>query len=131
MRKIIFFGTILAFCILLSTVTGCSNSQNLDSFAQCLTEKGVKMYGIPATRLAEDMGRKIVMNIITVGFFSAITGVTSFEATKKAVESSVPPGTEEMNLRAFETGYNYGAKLLEEEKGKRPKAKEKSDKVTK
>ena len=87
--------------------------------------KGVKMYGIPATRLAEEMGRKIVMNIITVGFFSAVTAVTSFEATKKAVESSVPPGTEEMNLRAFEIGYNYGIKLLEDEKSKGKKTKEK------
>jgi 2-oxoglutarate ferredoxin oxidoreductase subunit gamma len=60
------------------------------------------------------------MNIITVGFFSATTGVTSYEATRKAVESSVPPGTEEMNLRAFDTGYNYGKELVE---GEKPKAK--------
>jgi 2-oxoglutarate ferredoxin oxidoreductase subunit gamma len=86
--------------------------------------KGVKMYGIPATRLAEEMGRKIVMNIITVGFFSAVTAVTSFEATKKAVETSVPPGTEEMNLRAFQIGYDYGIKLLEE-KCEEKKTKEK------
>ena len=81
--------------------------------------KGVKMYGIPATRLAEEMGRKIVMNIITVGFFSAITGVTSYEATKKAVESSVPPGTEEMNLNAFNKGHDYGLAVL---KGRQKKA---------
>jgi 2-oxoglutarate ferredoxin oxidoreductase subunit gamma len=82
--------------------------------------KGVKIYAIPATRLAEEMGRKIVMNIITVGFFAATTGVTSYEATRKAVESSVPPGTEEINLRAFEMGYNYGKELVDKEK---PKAK--------
>lgn len=97
--------------------------------------KGVDFYGIPATRLAEEMGRKIVMNIIIVGFFSAVTGVTSYEATRKAVESSVPPGTEEMNLRAFETGYQYGADLVKSKdqqvkkqkaKGKREQAKAKS-----
>jgi len=71
-----------------------------------------KVYAIPATRLAEEMGRKIVMNIITVGFFAATTGITSYEATKKAVESSVPPGTEEMNIKAFDTGYQYGVELL-------------------
>ena len=75
--------------------------------------KGIKMYAVPATRLAEEMGRKIVMNIITVGFFSATTGITSYEATRKAVESSVPPGTEEMNLKAFDTGYNYGKELVD------------------
>ena len=80
--------------------------------------KGIKMYAVPATRLAEEMGRKIVMNIITVGFFSATTGITSYEATRKAVETSVPPGTEEMNLRAFDTGYDYGKELVEKEKSK-------------
>ena len=75
--------------------------------------KGVKVFAIPATRLAEEMGRKIVMNIITVGFFAATTGITSYEATRKAVESSVPPGTEEMNIKAFDTGYNFGKELLE------------------
>lgn len=84
--------------------------------------KGVKVYAVPATRLAEEMGRKIVMNIITVGFFSATTGITSYEATRKAVESSVPPGTEEINLRAFDMGYNYGKELVDKEKPKTKKA---------
>ncbi len=75
--------------------------------------KGVKLFAIPATRLAEEMGRKIVMNIITVGFFAATTGITSHEASREAVESSVPPGTEEINLKAFETGYEYGKQLVE------------------
>jgi len=93
----------------------------------------IPLYAIPATRLAEEMGRKIVMNIITVGFFSAVTSVTSYEATRKAVESSVPPGTEEMNLRAFETGYQYGVELLKPEKketkASAPKRSKKKTKV--
>ena len=80
---------------------------------------------IPCTRMAEEMGRKIVMNIITVGFFSATTGITSYEATRKAVETSVPPGTEEINLRALDLGYNFGKELLEKEK---PKAKKTASK---
>jgi 2-oxoglutarate ferredoxin oxidoreductase subunit gamma len=75
--------------------------------------KKIKMFAIPATRLAEEMGRKIVMNIITVGFFAATTSITSYEAARKAVETSVPPGTEEMNLKAFDTGFEYGRKLVE------------------
>ena len=82
-----------------------------------------KVYAIPATRLAEEMGRKIVMNIITVGFFAATTGITSYEATKKAVESSVPPGTEEMNIKAFETGYQYGLELIKTGPAKTAKKK--------
>ncbi len=83
--------------------------------------KKFKTYGIPATRLAEEMGRKIVTNIIMVGFFSAITKVTSYEATKKAVETSVPKGTEELNLKAFETGYNFGKDLLKTDKKRKVK----------
>ena len=90
--------------------------------------KGVKIFAIPATRLAEEMGRKIVMNIITVGFFSATTGITSYEATREAVETSVPPGTEEINLRAFDTGYEYGKKLVEGEKSTAKKTVSKATK---
>lgn len=81
--------------------------------------KGVTLHAIPATRLAEEMGRKIVMNIITVGFFTATTGIVSHAASREAVATSVPPGTEEINLKAFETGYEYGMKLL----NKQPKKK--------
>jgi 2-oxoglutarate ferredoxin oxidoreductase subunit gamma len=88
----------------------------------------ISVYAIPATRFAEEMGRKIVMNIITVGFFSAVTSITSYEATRKAVETSVPPGTEEMNLKAFETGYQYGADLIKSEKKEKKESASKSSK---
>ena len=72
-----------------------------------------KVFAVPATQLAEDMGKKIVMNIISVGFFTAITKQISYEAARQAVETSVPAGTEEINLKAFETGFNYGKELLD------------------
>jgi 2-oxoglutarate ferredoxin oxidoreductase subunit gamma len=78
--------------------------------------KNVSLFAVPSTRLAEEMGRKIVMNILTVGFFSAVTGITSQEATRKAVETSVPPGTEALNLKAFDTGYEYGIELINKSK---------------
>jgi 2-oxoglutarate ferredoxin oxidoreductase subunit gamma len=80
------------------------------------TSKNIAVYAVPATRLAEEMGRKIVTNIIMIGFFAATTKITSYEAARKAVESSVPPGTEELNLKAFETGYQYGVDLVKKSK---------------
>ena len=71
----------------------------------------LQSYGIPATRFAEDLGRKMVLNIVMVGFFSAITGLISADAMRKAVEDSVPKGTETLNLSAFDKGYNYGLEL--------------------
>ncbi len=73
----------------------------------------VKIYGIPATRIAEELGRKIVLNIVMLGFFGAVTGIIPKDALRKAVESSVPEGTEDLNLKAFDSGYDYGTRLLE------------------
>ncbi|MBZ5588768.1 MAG: 2-oxoacid:acceptor oxidoreductase family protein [Acidobacteriia bacterium] len=69
---------------------------------------GVKALGIPATRFAEELGRRLVLNIVMTGFFAGVTGVVSFDAVEKAVKSSVPKGTEDLNLRAFRKGYEYG-----------------------
>ena len=69
---------------------------------------GVKAFGIPATRFAEELGRRLVLNIVMTGFFAGVTGVVSFEAVEKAVRSSVPKGTEDLNLQAFRKGYEYG-----------------------
>ena len=69
---------------------------------------GVRILGIPATRLAEELGRRIVLNIVMVGFFAAVTGLLNPDALRKAVAESVPPASRELNLRAFDRGYEYG-----------------------
>jgi 2-oxoglutarate ferredoxin oxidoreductase subunit gamma len=73
---------------------------------------GMNVHGIPATRIAEELGRKMILNIIMVGFFTAITKLVNYEAVKEAVKASVPPGTESMNLRAYDRGYQYGMTLV-------------------
>jgi 2-oxoglutarate ferredoxin oxidoreductase subunit gamma len=89
-----------------------------DSDLVKVEEQGAKTrnYGIPATRFAEDIGRKIVLNIIMLGFFGAVTQLMPREAFHKAVKNSVPPGTEELNLKAFDKGYDYGLQLIKESK---------------
>jgi 2-oxoglutarate ferredoxin oxidoreductase subunit gamma len=57
--------------------------------------------------LAEELGRKIVANIVMLGFFTAATDVVSVEAMREAVLSSVPKGTEDLNMKAFAKGYEY------------------------
>lgn len=69
-------------------------------------------YSIPATRMAEDLGRKMMANIIMIGFFTAITAVVSKKAARDAVLSSVPKGTEKMNSEAFTRGFDYGKSML-------------------
>jgi 2-oxoglutarate ferredoxin oxidoreductase subunit gamma len=70
-------------------------------------EKGKKVMQVPFTALAEKVGRRLVLNMVALGFLCRATGVVSAEALKKAIAASVPPGTEALNLAAFETGYQY------------------------
>jgi len=72
----------------------------------------VTSHGIPATRFAEELGRKMVLNIVMVGFFTAITKLISADAVREAVKLSVPKGTESLNLGAFDKGFTYGLELL-------------------
>ena len=74
---------------------------------------GVRVYGVPATRLAEELGRKMVLNIVMVGFFGAVTDLLEKDALRQAVADSVPPAFQDLNLRAFDKGFDYGAQLLE------------------
>jgi len=67
-----------------------------------------RVYGIPASRMAEQLGKRMVLNIVMVGFFGAISKLVSRESLRKAVEDSVPPAFRELNAKAFEAGYEYG-----------------------
>ncbi len=79
----------------------------LDQKAQHL-----KVYGIPATRIAEELGKKMVLNVVMVGFFCAITRVLSREAVVAAVTDAVPERFRQLNLSAFDRGFQYGVDLL-------------------
>jgi 2-oxoglutarate ferredoxin oxidoreductase subunit gamma len=75
--------------------------------------ENVRIYGVPATRLAEEIGRKVVLNIVMVGFFGAVTNLVDPDALRKAVEDSVPPAMQKLNLAAFDKGFAYGAELVQ------------------
>ena len=51
------------------------------------------------------------MNIVMMGFLAAVTEITGKEAMRKAVQMSVPKGTEELNLKTFDRGWEYGMGL--------------------
>ena len=73
--------------------------------------KDVKKFAIPATRIAEEVGRRLVLNIVMVGFFAGVTRLCSFDAFRSATLDSVPKGTEDMNLKALQKGYDFGINL--------------------
>jgi 2-oxoglutarate ferredoxin oxidoreductase subunit gamma len=73
--------------------------------------KDIKHFSIPATRIAEELGKKMVLNIVMMGFLTAVTKIVEAEAMRQAVTASVPKGTEELNLKAFNKGYDYGLSM--------------------
>jgi 2-oxoglutarate ferredoxin oxidoreductase subunit gamma len=63
---------------------------------------------IPASHMAQNLGRVVVANIIMLGFLAAENDIVSYEALKDSILDSIPQGTEDFNMKAFELGYNYG-----------------------
>lgn len=70
-------------------------------------KKGQRSFAISSTRIAEDLGRTLVQNIVMLGFFAAVSELVPRELVREAVEASVPPGTEELNLKAFDAGCSF------------------------
>jgi 2-oxoglutarate ferredoxin oxidoreductase subunit gamma len=64
-------------------------------------------FACPATRIAEELGRRIVQNMAMLGFVTAVVDFLDVDAVRQAIESSVPAGTGELNLKAFEGGHAY------------------------
>jgi 2-oxoglutarate ferredoxin oxidoreductase subunit gamma len=93
-------------------------SMNMDPEGSVLIEEelvkvhdlppGVSVHAVPSTRLAEEIGRRLVANIVMVGFVTAVTGLVRDDAARRAVKDLVPKGTEDLNLMAFDRGYQYG-----------------------
>jgi len=72
---------------------------------------GARTLGLPATRWAEELGRRLASNVVMAGFFAGLTGWVSAAAMEKAVLDLVPRGSEDLNLRALRQGHDYGRQL--------------------
>ena len=70
--------------------------------------KGTRLLAVPPRRIAAELGRVAVANVVMLGLLTAATNVVSVEAMKKSILTAVPKNTEELNLKAFERGYTYG-----------------------
>ena len=100
------------------------SQEGYDKFVPTLREDGILLYdedlveldpqlnirvvkSVPATRIAEELGRVMVANVVMLGFFAAQTDVVSTEAMRDAILSSVPKGTSVLNTNAFERGFEH------------------------
>jgi 2-oxoglutarate ferredoxin oxidoreductase subunit gamma len=69
---------------------------------------GRPLYKIHAQKIAEELGDKIVTNIVMVGATTSIFDLLEPEAVRKAVSDSVPSKFKELNEKAFERGLEAG-----------------------
>lgn len=69
---------------------------------------GINLGKIPSTQLAEKILKKrIVTNIIMLGFLVAKTKIVTEQAIENAVLSVVPPSLKELNSKALHLGLEY------------------------
>ena len=76
-----------------------------------IKEGNLTVYHAKATATAvNEIHLKIVANIVMVGAITKATGIVSEEAARNSILDSVPKGTENKNINAFEAGL----KIVEE-----------------
>ncbi len=75
--------------------------------------EGDNVYTIPATQLAEDLGQRIVANVVMLGYFTALTKLIDPGSMRKALKTSLKAKTLALNLSAFQVGLEYESSLAD------------------
>lgn len=78
--------------------------------ADLVETKDKKAKKIPFTKIAGSLGKKIVANIVMLGYLTAILDVVPKKKMSETIKNNIPKGTEKINLKAFEEGYKLGMK---------------------
>lgn len=70
-----------------------------------LEPAGIAKHGLSATDIAfKKFGRKIIANMVLLGYLNTLLHLVSNDSLEKAVSRSVPAGTQEVNLSALREG---------------------------
>lgn len=64
---------------------------------------------LPAIRMAEELGNKLVANIVMLGYLIGATGVVSRDAMEQAIRETVRKQHLEIDLKALEAGIDLAA----------------------
>ena len=59
---------------------------------------------IPAMKIADELGRRMISNMVMLGALTKKSTVFTLDALEKAVADMVPPATLELNLKAIRAG---------------------------
>jgi 2-oxoglutarate ferredoxin oxidoreductase subunit gamma len=76
-------------------------------------DESIVRCGLPFTQVAsDDLGKKVVTNIVAVGALAVISEVVPVDAVRDAVLSRVPPRFKELNGQALDLGLRLGEEAL-------------------
>jgi 2-oxoglutarate ferredoxin oxidoreductase subunit gamma len=74
-----------------------------------LPQTKAKVCALPITAIARDgAGKEIVANVVALGALVRLTGVVTWESLTKALLQRIPKGTEAINKKALELGWELG-----------------------
>ena len=105
------------------------NQESCDKYARDLKESGlllvdadavdhvppIKTISLPLVKTArEKVGRTMTTNIVSLGALVGISKVVSEKALEQAVLSRVPKGTEQLNIKALELGFDMANNIAKE-----------------
>ena len=72
----------------------------------------IKAFPVPATRLAdEELGRRIVANVVMLGAFTRLTGLVSEDSMLQAIKTTVKKDYIDLNEKAFKLGLKAAESL--------------------
>ena len=64
-------------------------------------------FGVPALKLAEELGKKMVANVVMLGYFGAASALVRREALEEAIRKTVKSKFIDLNIEAFARGYEW------------------------
>ncbi len=79
---------------------------------------------VPFAMTADGLGKRIVANIVMLGFITHRFGLVPRECMERALLRRIPKGTEKLNIDAFQAGWDLSAGDGSAERGRAKKAPE-------
>ncbi len=104
------------------------NQKSLEAFSSDLKPGGLllvdadlvqeapasRVLALPFTRIARELGRAMVANIVALGALAQLTGAVSLDSLRPRCWPGCPKGTEELNRKALAAGVEAVQKFLEQ-----------------
>ena len=77
------------------------------TYIEPVENKSLEVYPVPGTRIAEEVGSRIVANMVMLGALVALLDMVSVKDIERAMAEMVPPQTIKLNISALEKGWQY------------------------